>query len=280
VLGGPKEHLSLCGTGSVALATIIPLYHPAEMPLHSFPNIPVWRTGEDAADGVHALEFDVPETAAIFEKEARKNNVKFLMWYAMGGYGIMSRLQATSLADLKGIKVGIFGGEYGARLEKQLGMVPVTTLTTEYYEVISKGVVDGIFSGPAVLIALKTYEPAKAFINTGLSAAGAPLIINLKIWESLPTDIQEVMMNAAREAVEYGKKVDADFINKGYKLYEKNGLVVTKALPAEEQKMLEGLWQEILEKYWVDNMAKKGFRDEANTIIKHWKRLKQEYRSR
>lgn len=278
VLGGAKEHLNLARTGSVDLATIIPLYHPAEMPLHSFPNMPVWRTGDDACAGVLALGFDIQETAAFFEKEARKVNIKLLMWHSLGDYGIMSRLRARSLADLKGKKIAIFGGDYGARLEKELGMVPVTALTTDYYEVISKGVVDGVLSTPAALVALKTYEPAKAFINLGLSATGAPLVINLKTWERLPTDIQKVMMSAARETLEYGKKADAEFIRNGYKLYEEHGLIVTKKLSAEEQEMLEKKWEGIMEQYWVDNMAKNGLGNEAKTVIKYWKQLKQEYR--
>lgn len=128
---------------------------------------------------------------------------KFLQEWGGGYYGTISTKPLTGVADIKGKKIrttGLFSNVLAA-----LGGSPTTLALEDIYTGLTLGTVDAqTYSGPATWFDNKYVEPAKYFVyppEGGASSGG--YIINKKLWDSLPSDLQDQLQAAIYLASQY-----------------------------------------------------------------------------
>ncbi len=114
----------------------------------------------------------------------------------MGGW---FKKEIRSVADLKGLKMRIpgLGGEVLARA----GGTPVTLAAGDIFTALETGNIDAAeFVGPYNDLAFGLYKAAKYYYYPGWQEPGATLecLINRKAFESLPPDLQEIVLTACR----------------------------------------------------------------------------------
>jgi len=117
--------------------------------------------------------------------------------------GIRSNKQINSLDDLKGMKIRM-AGLIQAQLAQAVGATPVTLATTEIYEALQRGVVDGAeYSSPAADEMLKIHEVTKYWLTPGWhqSSSVYGVAINQDAWNSLPDDLKVIVEEASKAAV-------------------------------------------------------------------------------
>jgi TRAP-type C4-dicarboxylate transport system substrate-binding protein len=272
-VGSIQEMLPLCSSGTVDLVTVIPQFYRERLPLHTWLNDEMWRKADDARIGANALEFEIPETASILEREAVESGIKFIMWNSAGGYGTMFRSRATKLADMAGKKIRSIASM--GYVVKEFGGVPVSVNLGETYEGMSRGVIDGVMCVLSAAAALKLHEPSQSYIDSGRDAGSAPLAINLAKWKSLPSFVQEAMLSATKESLRYNKELDDEFVNKFMATMSAKKMTITRfrELPVEEQEKMDATWGRILGVDWLSQMDKKGLGKEANVLYKHYEQL-------
>jgi TRAP-type mannitol/chloroaromatic compound transport system substrate-binding protein len=115
----------------------------------------------------------------------------------MGGW---FRKEIKTVADLKGLKFRI-GGFAGQVLTK-LGVVPQQIPGGDIYPALEKGTIDAAeWVGPYDDEKLGFYKVAKYYYYPGWWEGGPQLTtyVNLKAWESLPKDYQNVLEAACAE---------------------------------------------------------------------------------
>lgn len=148
---------------------------------------------------------DDPEVNKIIGKKlAEKGNAVILAWPGMESRGPLIVKPVKKLEDLKGLKVRAFS-ENATNWLKALGASPVLISSGEVYQALQRKTIDGVFSGGTSYIERKYIEVAKYPIGNAFTPLYGPfaLVINKNVWDKLPKDIQEIMLQAGKEVTVY-----------------------------------------------------------------------------
>lgn len=264
VLGKMTETVGLVSSGSVDMGFYVISQYRDKLPLHAYM---VWNLGgQDASLGLqNKLMNEIPETKAILDKEDQDNNFKTLFVMSVGPSGFAVKEPASSLADLKGKKIGCFPN-YQALTEMGYNIISVDI--NSMYEALKNGVVDATSLAFGAAVGLKWYEVASTWLADGMFAAGAYLIINPKTWSSLPPDIQAIFTEEAKNAMAYSVKRDKEDVEKGIKLYQ-----YARQLPDAEAKDLFQRQSTIMNNTMLDTATKLGKGEQAKVILKYWNQV-------
>jgi len=261
-LGGPPELLDLVSSGSVDL---VPLGHPPLADKLPLLNFPMWAPGspQAAVDYFNELVFNNSETAPLIQAEAEANNVKYLGFTAGGSNVFISKTPFQKLSDLVGKKFGA-GGSIPAF--EALGYTVVQMFPPDGYENLSRGVVDATQMGFVPTVNLKWYEPAKYYMFDGTYAAGNPWTINLASWAKLSPEIQQVFMDAAKDAEAYSLELDKTETEAAIAMLKENGVTVGE-LSAEDKAAWYQLLFEASAKDCLDRAARLGITENMIKVL-------------
>jgi TRAP-type transport system periplasmic protein len=203
---------------------------------------------------------DLPQSVVNWTLTSRMNNefykkfrpkefdgVKVLFLHGAGGFIFAKNKPINKLEDLKGMKMRTYG--LNAKLMSLLGGTPVAMPTTELYDALSRGVVDGFTANYDVLEAQRLGEIAKYGTENRGSAwrAGWATVMNKNTFAALPKDIQTIVDQMSEEWVEKLGKMWDEMDKTGKAFGEKRGMKIT-ALSKEE----EARWAERTTPMWDD----------------------------
>jgi len=147
----------------------------------------------------------------------------------------------------KGLKMRM-PGRWLSALTKQWGASPVFTLPPELYLALQTGVVDGYLLIWDIIYGLKLYEVSPWLVDTGAQNALEFVTMNLKKWNSLTKEDQEILNTIADECQKWNieQTIQAyDFIKKDI---VKKGGHVYDLTPQEREGYVKdcfALWPEI-----------------------------------
>jgi tripartite ATP-independent transporter DctP family solute receptor len=114
--------------------------------------------------------------------------------------------------DLQGLKIRTPGAAMYVDFWKGLGAVPVSININKLYEGLKSGTAEAQEDPLDIAELFKLYEVQKYVSLTNHSWSGFNLIANLKLWQSLPEDVQGVIeRNAAKFA--HLQRADTDTLN-------------------------------------------------------------------
>lgn len=149
---------------------------------------------------------DLPKAMEIFAKlraEMPEIDEQFLRYnqrrLGVGGlvdYHLLSKLEIKTLDDLQGKKFGTPG--LAANWLDGTGATPVAGSLSEYYNSLKTGVYDGIVMFESGIAPFKFHEVAPIITRVGF---GSQLTTNLTInedkWQSLPKEVQDILVDVA-----------------------------------------------------------------------------------
>lgn len=114
--------------------------------------------------------------------------------------GLIDRPVRTA-QDLVGVRIRVPDGEMFRDLFSSLGATPVTVNIRELYEALRSRKVDGQENPLVITEVNKLYEVSKHQSITNHMWSGFNLLANLKFWNALPTDVQEVVNRNVKKFV-------------------------------------------------------------------------------
>jgi TRAP-type transport system periplasmic protein len=180
-------------------------------------------------------------TNAFYRKFKPKefDGVKVLWLHSGGGFVFSRNKPINKLEDLKGMKIRTYG--LNAKLVSLLGGIPVAMPTTELYDALSRGVVDGFTANYDVLEAQRMAEIAKFGTENRGSAwrAGWAAVMNKNAFNALPKDIQTLIDQMSEEQIDkFGNMWDeADVRGKEFAL--KKGMKISVLSKEEDARWAE-----------------------------------------
>ena len=170
---------------------------------------PIWSWGEIpgivSEDPVQGLAEELAvyqdsEVMKIYDETMEKYNLKF--WFVTqwdAANGIWSKKDITSLDDLKGLKIRV-GGYLPTLGIKALGASPVTIAGSELAPAMMAGTIDAVLTSLGYGYSIGLAKVSNTFTLTPLSPTwSAVTVMNLKTFNSLPPDLQKVVMDVGRE---------------------------------------------------------------------------------
>jgi TRAP-type C4-dicarboxylate transport system substrate-binding protein len=138
----------------------------------------------------------------------------------------------TDVASFKGLKVRSQGGIIAPKTIEVFGGSSVTIPGTEAITALQTGVVDGMLTIP--MYAYDTKLPITDYTVIQTHNSALPVLISLEKFESLPEDLQQIMIETGKDYEKYIKEVVSTNVqDKIEKL--KNEMNVNVYYPTEEE---------------------------------------------
>lgn len=267
-VGKPTELLGLVGRGAVDIAAVPASYFPAQLPLLAAPSaLPMALPSPEKAQ---QIMYGLWESVPALQEEAKKANVRPLLFHTLNQYHLLCTTPIKSLADLKGKKIRS-QGEYMPKMLHAVGAVPVNVLVGEFYESLQRGSVDCMALPWDLMVAFKLHEVAKhgSEINLGALISN-PQWYNLARWEKLPANVREVLTQVAEEAKAVDLRKARELEAAAVETLKKAGVQI---YPFPDQAKFEAAVPDFLAE-WTAAMEKAGRGAEAAAVAKKWRELK------
>jgi TRAP-type transport system periplasmic protein len=145
----------------------------------------------------------------IADEIAQKADV-MLVGYAGGGVrNVFVNKPVRNLAEMKGLKVRVQGAPIWSRTFQAAGMAPTVIAYNEVYNAIQNGVIAAGENEAAGVESMKFYEVAPHLSMTEHAITIRPICFSGKTFKSLPPDLQQAVLKAAKEAGAHGRQIES-----------------------------------------------------------------------
>jgi len=205
------ELVRVTRAGLVDVADVILAYVAGEVPILEAVDLP----------GLYP-DLETSIKAHISFLQAAKKYADKLGGVVLGGYiwphqVIFSRKPIRSPADLKGLKIRVYGAGQ-TEFARAFGAEPVPITFAEVYTALERGTVDAAFTGTYPGYALKWYEVTKYMVDLNHGPNSGVLVVSKRSWDKLTPELQGMLRKLGEEfsekAWELGRKNTKEGIDK------------------------------------------------------------------
>lgn len=195
------EAMSAAGSGVGDILTIgAPTYHPDELPVAN------WVVGFGAMEKDPGTIGVVQDNLAVYElyterdelrDELAQYNVYPLSAVASGGWAHICTTEVATTDDIPGTRTSASGGAWQAEADA-LGFVTQYVIGSELYETMQRGILDCVINPVASIKDYSPYDvaPHVTMVHYSSMAGGLIPAMNLDLWNSLPSDVQQIFTDA------------------------------------------------------------------------------------
>jgi tripartite ATP-independent transporter DctP family solute receptor len=147
--------------------------------------------------------------APLEDELLEKADIKIVGYTGGGTRNLLSKNPVVTFDDLKGHKMRVMGAPIQAQIFQVLTAAPSAIAYNEVYNAIQTGVIAGFENEAASIQNLKFYEVAPNLTLTRHSITVRPIVMSGKTFNSLPADLQAVVLEAGEEAGAYGRELES-----------------------------------------------------------------------
>jgi TRAP-type C4-dicarboxylate transport system substrate-binding protein len=249
-LFGPREMHTAVARGSVDLGLVLTPAMLSMVPMLQGVYLPFAFDDLD-----HVAEAHAGESLEIIERSMEEKRIKLVYTsYTDGVQMFSSKGNITKIEDFKGLRV-LSTSPIFSEIIAKLGAAPDTSIPqTEQYMALQRGVSDAIANSTVGGYFQKSHEVAPYVTRMDMSFATILVCMNLRTWNSLPADVQEILVSVGRQkglkTLAMAKGWEARFVGE----MQKEGATVTTLEMAEREKIKaisRGVWAD-----WAKNNGK------------------------
>jgi tripartite ATP-independent transporter DctP family solute receptor len=147
----------------------------------------------------------------LAESLLESTGIKIVGWMVRSPRSIYnSRNPIKTAADFSGMKIRIMESPIMSRTFSLLGAVPVPLSAAERYMALQTKVVDGAENSISLVITQKEYEVTKYLSITEHFCTPNIIAMDDNFFNSLPADLQKVILEAGAEAGAFATKLDSE----------------------------------------------------------------------
>ena len=250
----PGETLEAIEVGLADAGAVIYPYYPGKLPLGNFTYAVPFGPGDP--DVILEATVKVFDDVPGLRQEVENYNLVFLMPSVIDTYNLTSKEPIVNFEDFDGIKIASIGS-YHPRILESAGATAIAMPVGERYQALQTGVIEAEFLPWDISHAYKYHDFNKHITWVDMGAAmPVGLGINRDIWDSLPADLQQLMIDVADEAVDLNASLILERRNIAIDEWEELG-ITRHDMPDEER----AKWANALEDIpgnWIGEMEDKG----------------------
>lgn len=147
--------------------------------------------------------------APVAQELERRARV-MLIGYAGGGVrNIFANRTASTLAELRGLKVRVQGAPIWSRAFTAIGMSPTVIAYNEVYNAIQNNVIEAGENEAAGVESMRFFEVAPNLLMTEHAITIRPICFSKQVFDRLPRELQEAVRRAGREAGVFGRQAES-----------------------------------------------------------------------
>jgi len=188
----------------------------------------------------------------------RDQGFELLSYITYGARSLVSRQAIQTPADARGKKMRVLQSPLHIAIWKTMGANPTAIPITETYGALSTGVVDFMDMTKDGFEALKLFEVAPYFIETGHIWSLGGIVFSKSFWDKLNPDQRKVLQTTADEMAPYFNRIQQEEIGKA--------LERTVAKGAKIIKVNQDPWRDAMQPVWEAEASKFGGIDKIKAI--------------
>ncbi len=164
-----------------------------------------------------------------FERELEKGGFILLGWAEVGFVYTFTKAPIYGVDDLKKLKMWAWQGDPIAEVAyKVIGITPVPLSITEVLTSLQTGIIDGVYSSPLAILATQWFTRVKYMHDVPLSNASGALLISKRYFDSLPKDLQEILLKNGRKYMRRLVELSREENKRAIETLRKNGIIITE----------------------------------------------------
>lgn len=199
---------------------------------------------DDREHMYRVMDGEVGDTLA----EAMKDKgFRLLGFYEAGIRHIVTKEPLASIDDLQGDKIRTMGVPAHVSSFNAFGANATPLPYSELYSALQSGVVDGAEAAFTNYYSKRFYEVAPHLAEVSWTALVADLVMSEERFQSLPEDIQEVLLEAGRESAKYERQVYAESDAALREKLEAEGVTITRPDVAPFRERAQAVYEEFAE---------------------------------
>ncbi len=250
-LGGERDYIEGMQLGSIELAQIstgpisgfIPQFMVCSLPY-------VFQSYEQMKEVTGG-----PVGKKLFELLESKN-IKGLAWFTNGFRSVFNSVRPIyKPSDLKGLKIRVMESPLMVGTLNAMGASATPMAYGELYTALQQGVMDGAENAPGNMLNDKFYEVSKYYSLTEHFAPPGVVAISMHVYNKLPKDLQDYLVESAKWLGEYEMDEDKktqlkaveELKNKGVQVNKVDKELFTKAVKPVIDKFSEQIGQDIID---------------------------------
>jgi TRAP-type C4-dicarboxylate transport system substrate-binding protein len=181
-------------------------------------------------------DFETSVKAHVAFMPAIKKHEDKLGGIALGAYlwpsqYIFSRKPIKSPADLKGLKVRVYGTAQ-TEFARSLGMEAVSIAFAETYTALERGTVDAAITGTYPGFALKFYEVTKYLVDVNHGPVAGTFVVSKRTWDRLSPEVRATLTKLGEEFTERGWELGRRTTREGIDKNKEKGMELIPITPA------------------------------------------------
>lgn len=228
-LFGGKEEYGALERGDIDMSAPLGDYNSGVLPELGISSMPfLFPSPRAFQNSLDAGLWDLGITQAMEAKGVKVLNVAAGGPYQLYGKGFSIRKPA----DLKGKKIAVSGSATSRAMELA-GASPTAMSSGDLYVALQRGTIDATARPLITGLGRKLYEVLDNITEVNMSYFETFLAINLKTWNKLPPDLQEIIQKAADERSQEQLALLEAYMKEAKGIYENNGVTYHTASSAE-----------------------------------------------
>jgi TRAP-type C4-dicarboxylate transport system substrate-binding protein len=170
----------------------------------------------------------------------KKFNIKPIYTHTCLGIDMISNKQVKTAADWKGMLVQSISPQT-AKFIELMGAAGVPMPFPDAYQGIQKNIIGATLQSSSMMIAFKLNEVAKYVLRGYLTPAAVVVAINQDVYNKMPKDIQDLLMQLGKKAQADTNKYFVDVYWQNYKTIADMGISVYTLPKAERDNWVQKL---------------------------------------
>ncbi|MCY7308553.1 MAG: TRAP transporter substrate-binding protein [Rhodoferax sp.] len=189
----------------------------------------------------------------------RAQGFELLSYITYGARNVVSREPILTPADARGKKIRVLQSPLHIAIWKTLGANPTAIPITETYGALSTGVVDFMDMTKDGFEALKLFEVAPHFVETGHIWSLGGIVFSQRFWQRLSPEQKRIFQTTANEMSGYFNRIQQAEIGKA--------LERTIAKGAKVSQVNQGPWRDAMRPVWEAEASKFGGMENIMSIV-------------
>lgn len=233
--------------GTVEMATISDANLGAFSDALFFMNLPYLFKGTGGLRRV----IDEPSIREEINKTLAKSNMRALMHLDNGGprHFLSNKGPVRSPADARDLKCRTTASPVEVGIFKAFGTIPTPVNWAEVYTALSQGTVDCEGLMYTWAYSTRHYEVIKHVTENAYVIGTQNLLVRLDFWNKLPQEMQNLMIQATRDAEAWEAKVDADYTQEAREKIIASGVKVYTPTAEEMKKWRDAVVPKIWDQF-------------------------------
>ena len=152
------------------------------------------------------------EVGAKITSIVASQGLKIIGWWDAGFRHVSNnRRPILKVEDMKGLKLRTLPSPVHVSFFRAIGAIPTPMDWAEVMPALQQGVIDGQENSPAVMHPYRVYEFQKYYSLTGHVSEPIVVVMSGQTFAKMPKDLQDAILQAAKEATLYERKIAGEY---------------------------------------------------------------------